>query len=385
MHIYYISTSIFPNRSANMVHTKKMCEAIISLGYVNSLFLSCSKINYNKRDVLNVNNEKNNIYAAYNPIKRSTELINSLLSIFIYYYDYLRNNKPDIIISRNIFSSFFFSHFTNTKIIYETHLPEKGFRKYIQRKLFLKKKLKKILISNKLKEIICNHHNLYDLENIIILHDAGTRIYKNTDKLFETKKLEILLNKQKLNKNYQACIGYFGHLYEGRGIELIKKIATMRQESAFFIFGGSEKDIIKNKRKNHPKNFFIMGHVKQSEAIEIMKKMDILLMPYQKKVSVGIKNSDTSKWMSPIKLFEYMSSNVPIISSDLPVLREVLVNNKNAFLVEPDNAYSWSNTIKRIINNKILGKNISNTSYNQYKKNFTWSIRVKRIISFLND
>ena len=47
-------------------------------------------------------------------------------------------------------------------------------------------------------------------------------------------------------------------------------------------------------------------------------------MPYQRNVGIGTKNSDTSNWMSPMKMFEYMSTGVPIVSSDLPVLKKFL-------------------------------------------------------------
>ena len=71
-------------------------------------------------------------------------------------------------------------------------------------------------------------------------------------------------------------------------------------------------------------------------------------MPYQRNVSIGIKGSNTADWMSPLKLFEYMSSGVPIISSDLPVLREILEDRRNALLVPPKNFDSWDEALKII-------------------------------------
>jgi len=41
--------------------------------------------------------------------------------------------------------------------------------------------------------------------------------------------------------------------------------------------------------------------------------------------------------MSPLKIFEHMSSRKCIFSSDIPVLREVL-NDANAVLAVPDDA-----------------------------------------------
>ena len=51
--------------------------------------------------------------------------------------------------------------------------------------------------------------------------------------------------------------------------------------------------------------------------------MNILLMPYQKEIMSQIIML-IPLWMSPLKLFEYMASNKPIVSSNLYGIREVL-------------------------------------------------------------
>ena len=52
-----------------------------------------------------------------------------------------------------------------------------------------------------------------------------------------------------------------------------------------------------------------------------MLAVDILIMPYQKNVAIGAKGHDTARWMSPMKMFEYMASGNPIISSNLAALK----------------------------------------------------------------
>ena len=83
-----------------------------------------------------------------------------------------------------------------------------------------------------------------------------------------------------------------------------------------------------------------------------MSRCDVLLMPYQRKVSIGDHSADTSRWMSPMKMFEYMAAKKPFISSDLDVLREVLTDEVNALLVDPENVKAWDKALKRLISNK---------------------------------
>ena len=46
-----------------------------------------------------------------------------------------------------------------------------------------------------------------------------------------------------------------------------------------------------------------------------------------------------------MKLFEYLHSSVPIASSDITVLKEILVDGSNSILVNPDNILDWENAM----------------------------------------
>jgi glycosyltransferase involved in cell wall biosynthesis len=89
---------------------------------------------------------------------------------------------------------------------------------------------------------------------------------------------------------------------------------------------------------------------------------------------------DTSKYMSPIKIFEYMSHKKPIIASDLSVIREVL-NKNNSLLVDCDNVKSWIRAIKKLKNEKKRHK-LSTQALIDFK-NFTWKNRANIIIKKL--
>ena len=108
-------------------------------------------------------------------------------------------------------------------------------------------------------------------------------------------------------------------------------------------------------------------------------------MPYQKSVSVAGNKYDTVKYMSPLKMFEYMLSGVPIISSNLSVLKEILINKKNSLLVPPNNISQWNSALNYIHNDlesaKILAKNAQNLALSQY----TWDKRAYKILNLVNE
>ena len=160
---------------------------------------------------------------------------------------------------------------------------------------------------------------------------------------------------------------------------MCKKINDM----TFHLVGGLKEDI--EYWKNYSKllnldNIYFYGFVSPKESIKYRNSFDIFLAPYEKKVSIfGSNESDTSKFMSPLKIFEYMSHKKPIIASDLPVIREVL-NESNSLLVECDNIDLWINSLKklRVLKNREL---IANKALIDFS-NYSWNNRAILVIKY---
>ena len=67
-------------------------------------------------------------------------------------------------------------------------------------------------------------------------------------------------------------------------------------------------------------------------------------MPYQKKVK-GRTSIWLEKYMSPLKMFDYLSAKMIIIASDLTVYKHILKNNFNCKLVRVNDDDAWSKSI----------------------------------------
>ena len=80
--------------------------------------------------------------------------------------------------------------------------------------------------------------------------------------------------------------------------------------------------------------------------------MDVVLAPYLRNVQGQGGSRNIAEGMSPLKLFEYMAHGKPIVSSDLPAIREVLRDSVNSVLVSPDNPPNWVKALQRLRENK---------------------------------
>lgn len=177
-------------------------------------------------------------------------------------------------------------------------------------------------------------------------------------------------------------VGYVGHLYKGKGVEVIASIAgKVSEDIEFHIIGGLEKDINLWKEKINSKNVFFYGFVSQKEVSGYINALDVCLLPNQKIVMThraGINGTNISGFISPLKMLEYMAHKKVIACSDISVLREVL-NEENAILVDPENAKEWIEAIERFRDDR-LRDSLAQSVYSDFMQKYRWEQRAKESI-----
>jgi glycosyltransferase involved in cell wall biosynthesis len=283
-------------------------------------------------------------------------------------YSYYYFNKTEFIISRNLIFSFFYK---GSNLISEFHtIYDTNIRSFFQNKVIKRKFQKKIFISKRLHYYLSKKQFI---PNYVVLHDAAL----NTDQISSSSFIDRKYVSSFFLKDQYLCL-YSGSLHRGRGIELIVNLANNNPDINFLIIGqlNSPNTFI----NSH--NIYFTGYIPYIEINSYLKISDVLLMPYQNKVSINVKGQDTSKWMSPLKLFEYMSVNKPIISSNLPVLREVLKSNYNCKLVKYNSDLEWDSAIKLLRSNVELANYLASNAYLDFIRNYTWDIRALKIYNF---
>lgn len=356
--VIYITDLSLPSNKAQSVHIFKMIDNLLS--FMNEALIFFPYINKKVKI--------KNVYKYFNlHTKKKIQLISVLNKISLFNsisrlgYGFKvalkLKSETSLIISRSLISSFFLTLF-RVKHFLEIHQELKGLTKFLFINL-------KFINSNQIIKVIFISKGLsdfYKLDNkkFIILHDGcDLRDFKFREKI-----------KKKIKNIY-----YLGSFYKGRGIDIIKKLAILCPEYNFYLYG------LRDEKIKSFKNFKVFSVVSYKETLKLIKKADLLLMPYQSKISINSMNynDDISNFISPLKMFEYLASSIPLISSDLKVLREVLINRKNSILIKNfSDALAWRKAIKELDDNFYLRKKISKNSILTAKKN-TWETRSKKI------
>ncbi len=383
MKIAYISPSELPSREANAVHVMMQVEALAKGGKKgqNSVFLYAKRAFFDESAAPAVLGENygisfNNLivrsYFSTNTLARSWRILGLFLRDFVQ-----KRACFDVILSRNLYASFVLAVLLRQKLLFETHQLETGWRRKMHELTMTQKHVVTIVISEKLKEFLTEHHGVAPTKTVV-LHDAAPC---GEAPLPPEKRREMLAELVPESAGtWRMVCGYFGQLYAGRGVEIIAQMAAVRPQDLFLLYGGKEADIARCRAAFPYKNMLFMGHVPHVVAGRIMRAVDVLLMPYQQKVSIGLAGQDTARWMSPMKMFEYMAAGVPLISSDLPVLREVLRDGENALLAPAEDAAAWTHALDKLAQDSALAKQIAQTAYQEFEAHYTWDARAEKIL-----
>ncbi|MBT8467167.1 MAG: glycosyltransferase, partial [Deltaproteobacteria bacterium] len=129
-----------------------------------------------------------------------------------------------------------------------------------------------------------------------------------------------------------------------------------------------------------PENLHLHGFVAPSEVPGWHTRCDALLLPSQSEVYGASRGVPIGDVMSPLKLFEYMASGKPIVSSDLPVLREILRHGENALLVPPHDVVAWKEALEQLDSDPSLAHNLAQRARQDLTDNYTWDARATSVL-----
>ena len=279
--------------------------------------------------------------------------------------------KYDLIYTRSPLVMTFTSLLKPQKLFFEIHeFPQKptSIKIFIW---FLKRIKGTIAITQSLKNNL--QRSGQNKTPILVAPDGvGPEFFRKISQKETRKSLRIPPDKK--------IILYTGNLYEWKGVYTLAQAAkSLSQDCLVYFVGGSIVDRNIKPFKNFVKrlklnNVVITGHVSPELIPNYLAAANVLVLP----------NSATEKiskyYTSPMKLFEYMSARRPIVTSDLPSLREIL-NNKNAIMVPPDNSQGLAQGIKTALKDSNLSARIAEKAYQEAKK-FTWEKRTQKILTF---
>lgn len=370
MKIAYIATSSIPSSTANSIQVMKVCQALTQLGHEAHLLIPGSgDLNWDELTL------QYGIITRF-PIKRIASI--KALKRFDFIYKALelaKTLKVDAVYTRMLWVAVI-AQLRNVPVMLELHDVPAG---RLGKPLFLRylksnsKKLT-VMITQALSKVIEKRFAIAIPEKSFVVAPDGV-----DDARYQALPQPVEARKQlALTEGLTAV--YTGGFYKGRGLELLVELARVFPQVHFLWVGGKPeavagwKTVIDNL---NIRNIQLTGFIPNEKLPLYQAAGDILLMPFGKSVS-GSSGGNTADVCSPLKMFEYMAAGRAILTSDLPVLREVL-NENNALFYAIENFEDLKSKFTILFGDADLRNKLARQARLDVAQ-YTWQERMQNIV-----
>ncbi|MDO8592354.1 MAG: glycosyltransferase family 4 protein [bacterium] len=332
--------------------------------------------------------QKNHLkYFIIPHLKRNISPFNDILAL-MEIIKLIKNYQPDVIhlnsskisILGSIAALFAKSKIKNqkSKIFYTVHgwvfnEPLPWFMKlfYKQAEKFTARFKDKIICVSEFDRQSALKHNIAPAEKLVTIQNglASTNLYgrEEAKKIILSKignwKLSGFARSGEARKIGNLLIGSIGHLYKTKGFEYFieaayKIIANCQLPITFIIIGdGSERVRLEYLIANYDlqNNFILTGSINQ--AAKLLPALDIYVCS---SVKEGL----------PYSILEAMSAGLPIVSTAVGGLPEMIKNGQTGLLVKPADPEDLAEKIKTLLNNKTLAQKLGRHAKTQAAAEF---------------
>lgn len=84
----------------------------------------------------------------------------------------------------------------------------------------------------------------------------------------------------------------------------------------------------------------------------------------------------------PTKMFEYMSSGIPVIASDFPLWRDIIEGNRCGLCVDPSDPRAIAAAIDYLLANPAVARSMGENGRKAVREKYNWSVQAARLIDF---
>jgi glycosyltransferase involved in cell wall biosynthesis len=222
-------------------------------------------------------------------------------------------------------------------------------------------------------------------ENILVAPDAVDVTTFNSALSITEARQKVGLSQLNSNQKIVAYVGSVA-LYDWKGVDVFLSglgLAIKQNASIVgLVVGGTAVD-----HQNLIKQFELSDLVAEQKIIFVPQVKPALVPAYLRAASILVipnkkGNQVSEQFTSPMKLFEYMASGVPIISTDVPAIVEVL-NEDIAYVVPANNGEALAQAIAEILRNEAAANNKA-TKAQVVVDRYSWANRGQELVNFLN-
>jgi glycosyltransferase involved in cell wall biosynthesis len=264
---------------------------------------------------------------------------------------YLLFHKSHVLLSNDLdtlLANYLVSKIKKTKLVYDTHeyfteVPELINRPFVKK---VWERIEKAIFPN--------------LKYVYTVNESLAKVFERKYKVqvLSVKNVPFYSKLDAVTKHSKKTVLYQGALNKDRGLEELIEAFIYLEDIELQIIGGGD---VENELKNLVVNLDLENKVKFIGKIPFDK-----LKYYTQKAHLGVSIEKATnlnyQYALPNKLFDYISCNLPVLTSDLIEIKKIVETYKIGVLISAVDPKTIANSIQNLITNEDLMRNyIENT------------------------
>lgn len=255
------------------------------------------------------------------------------------------------------------------KVIYDVHedVPKQTLSKEYINPLF------RLIIAKTIK--MAEHFVSSRLYAVVAVTPSITHRFKKYNlRTVNINNYPILFTRDMVEYKNRDGICYVGSISRIRGIkELLTSLEFV--DTSLKLAGDFESEEFKDELVNDKnwKKVIYYGPVSSSEAAKIVIGSKIGIVTYLPEPN----HIDAQ----PNKMFEYMIAGLPVIASDFPLWREIVMGNECGICVNPQDPIEISKAINYLLNNDSMAESLGKNGARAVSDKFNWNSEKQKLFS----
>lgn len=185
------------------------------------------------------------------------------------------------------------------------------------------------------------------------------------------------VTKKSDNKLYDAV--YIGSISEVRGVRLLVESFSINNNLKLGLAGSfSDEEFSNNIKKSSgwPSVEFL-GYLDRAGVADLLSKSKVAVVTF-----LPAPNHIESQ---PNKMFEYMSSGLPLVCSNFPLWREIVEGNDCGLCIDPSSKNEVASAIKYLVENPEVADRMGSNGRKAVLAKYNWAVESKKLVSFYKE
>lgn len=365
MRLLFATSITFPSRYANRLQVLSMAHSLANqLG--DNFWLGARRVEPPQwlRDVqiFNFWDKKRSIFLAWTYLKFARS----------YNITHIHSREERLLLFIMIYNQLFFR--MPLQYSYEMHTKEQPLS--LASRFVLKRVHHIFVLTSYMKKQICGEEGI-----------LSSKVHELPDGV-DISRFDVDVDqkeaREKLSLPAEAYIvmyvGRFQTLGKKKGIEIaIEAMQYTTPQTVLVCVGGTKEEIdaYHTLATSYGVEDQVILYSYQSHEMMpyFMKAADVLIAPFPH-------TTHYAYYMSPLKLFEYMAAQRPIVASDLPAIREVL-DESTGYLVTPGDPHAFSEAFEYLRKHATYAEAITEEARKNVEQ-YSWNVRAETMIQSLS-